>query len=51
VVGIVIGFARVWVGVHYPADIAAAAVIAGLATVMVWILYRWLSQSVELDRS
>jgi undecaprenyl-diphosphatase len=51
VVGIVIGFARVWVGVHYPGDIAAAAVIAALATVLVWIFDRWLSQSVELDRS
>ena len=30
-----IGVARVWVGVHYPGDILAAAVIAGLATLAV----------------
>ena len=32
---LVVGVARVWVGVHYPGDILAAAVIAGLAVVAV----------------
>ncbi|MET8043303.1 phosphatase PAP2 family protein [Micromonospora sp. NPDC005215] len=30
-----VGIARVWVGVHYPGDILAAAAIAGLAVVAV----------------
>jgi undecaprenyl-diphosphatase len=33
-----IGFARVWVGVHYPGDILASAVIAGLATLFVHVV-------------
>ncbi|MEE3921110.1 phosphatase PAP2 family protein [Micromonospora sp. BRA006-A] len=32
---IAVGVARVWVGVHYPGDILAAAVIAGLCVVAV----------------
>ena len=37
-----IGVARVWVGVHYPGDILAAAVIAGLATLAVKAAVLWL---------
>jgi undecaprenyl-diphosphatase len=37
-----IGVARVWVGVHYPGDILAAAVIAGLATLEVKTAVLWL---------
>ena len=37
---VAIGVARVWVGVHYPGDIAAAAVIAGLAVAVVLIVRR-----------
>ncbi|GIG59651.1 undecaprenyl-diphosphatase [Longispora fulva] len=33
-----IGLARVWVGVHYPGDILAAAVIAAVATGAVWLV-------------
>lgn len=42
-----IGVARVWVGVHYPGDIAVAAMIAGLAVleVSVWSLARRGSRS------
>lgn len=32
---VVIGFARVWVGVHYPGDIVAGAIIGGLAVLAV----------------
>ncbi|MET7706393.1 phosphatase PAP2 family protein [Micromonospora sp. NPDC005413] len=32
-----VGIARVWVGVHYPGDILAAAAIAGLAVVAVGV--------------
>jgi undecaprenyl-diphosphatase len=32
---VAVGFARVWVGVHYPGDIAAAALIAVLAGLLV----------------
>ncbi|GAA2642723.1 phosphatase PAP2 family protein [Paractinoplanes durhamensis] len=35
-----IGLARVWCGVHYPGDILAAAVIAGLAALMVYVTDR-----------
>lgn len=37
---VVIGVARVWTGVHYPGDIAAAAVIAGLSTFSVYVTDR-----------
>jgi undecaprenyl-diphosphatase len=35
-----VGVARVWVGVHYPGDILAAAVLAGLAVLVVAALAR-----------
>jgi undecaprenyl-diphosphatase len=35
-----IGFARVWAGVHYPGDIAAAAVIATLSAFVVYVIDR-----------
>jgi undecaprenyl-diphosphatase len=36
-----IGVARVWSGVHYPGDILAAAIIAGLAVLQVVVAGRW----------
>jgi undecaprenyl-diphosphatase len=47
---VVIGFARVWVGVHYPADIAAAAVIAAVATLVVWAVARRTPRILVQDR-
>jgi len=38
----VIGLARIWVGVHYPGDIQAAALIAALATLEVRTGWLWL---------
>jgi undecaprenyl-diphosphatase len=38
---VVIGFARVWAGLHYPGDILAAAIIAALAVLEVWVASRW----------
>ncbi len=38
---LLIGFARVWAGVHYPGDILAAALIAGLAVLEVTVAGRW----------
>jgi undecaprenyl-diphosphatase len=35
-----IGFARVWTGLHYPGDILAAAVIAALAAFSVYVIGR-----------
>lgn len=35
---VLIGVARVWCGVHYPGDILAAAVIAGLATLTAYVV-------------
>jgi undecaprenyl-diphosphatase len=37
---ILIGFARVWTGLHYPGDILAAAVIATLSTLSVYVIGR-----------
>jgi undecaprenyl-diphosphatase len=34
---LLIGFARVWAGVHYPGDIAASAAIAGLAAFLTYV--------------
>lgn len=39
-----IGVARVWAGVHYPGDIAAAALIGAVATALVWSAERLLRQ-------
>jgi undecaprenyl-diphosphatase len=39
-VAVLIGFARVWTGVHYPGDILAAAVIAALAAGFVHVVSR-----------
>ncbi|MFE9689559.1 phosphatase PAP2 family protein [Micromonospora sp. NPDC005806] len=45
VLAVLLGFARVWTGVHYPADILAGAVIAGAAVGAVgvggWAYERW----------
>ena len=41
VVAVVIGMARVWVGLHYPGDILAGAVIAALAALEVKVYSRW----------
>jgi len=35
VAALAVGLARIWVGVHYPGDILAAAIIAGLAVMEV----------------
>jgi undecaprenyl-diphosphatase len=40
VAAVVIGFARVWAGLHYPGDILAAAIIAALAVLEVWVASR-----------
>ncbi|HEY8283706.1 MAG TPA: undecaprenyl-diphosphatase [Chloroflexota bacterium] len=42
VAALVLGFARVFVGVHYPGDIAGAFVVALCTTVIVWPLRRLL---------
>ena len=36
-----VGVSRIWVGVHYPGDIAAAAIIAALAVLEVSVWSRW----------
>jgi undecaprenyl-diphosphatase len=41
VAALTIGVSRVWVGVHYPVDIAVGTVIAALAVTQVSIASRW----------
>jgi undecaprenyl-diphosphatase len=41
VAALAVGVSRIWVGVHYPGDILAAAIIAGLATLEVSVWSRW----------
>jgi undecaprenyl-diphosphatase len=41
VAALAIGIARIWVGVHYPGDIIAGAVVAGLAALEVYVWTRW----------
>lgn len=38
---LVVGVSRIWVGVHYPGDIAVAVAIAGLAAAEVGLWSRW----------
>jgi undecaprenyl-diphosphatase len=45
---VVLGFARVFVGVHYPGDIAGAFVVALVSTLIVWGLRGALEMPVEL---
>ncbi|MGC4888850.1 phosphatase PAP2 family protein [Micromonospora sp. DT227] len=40
ILAVVIGFARVWTGVHYPGDIAAGALVAAVAVVTVAVATR-----------
>jgi undecaprenyl-diphosphatase len=44
VVAVLIGLSRVWVGVHYPGDILAAAMIAALAVLEVKVCSMWTPQ-------
>jgi undecaprenyl-diphosphatase len=44
---VAIGFARVWVGVHYPGDVLAGAIIAGLAVLTVAAVAAWTERNVE----
>jgi undecaprenyl-diphosphatase len=49
VAAVIIGFSRIWVGVHYPGDIVAAAMIAGLAALEVAVWDRWRSRQERSD--
>jgi undecaprenyl-diphosphatase len=47
---VLIGLARVWAGLHYPGDILAAAIIAGLATLEVKVAVRWFAHVSQARR-
>ncbi|MFE9191703.1 phosphatase PAP2 family protein [Micromonospora sp. NPDC007208] len=50
VLATVIGFARVWAGVHYPADVLAGAVIGGAAVLTIALAARVLDQRAHQQR-
>ncbi|MEV4656485.1 phosphatase PAP2 family protein [Micromonospora sp. NPDC049301] len=50
VLAAVIGFARVWAGVHYPADILAGAVIGGGAVLTIALAARVLNRRAHQQR-
>jgi undecaprenyl-diphosphatase len=47
VIGCIIGFARIFVGVHYPDDILGGAIDGLLAGFIVTVLRRWLSRPTD----
>ncbi|MDM0073624.1 phosphatase PAP2 family protein [Variovorax sp. J2P1-59] len=48
-IAVVTGWARVYVGVHFPFDIVAGLLLAGAITAVFWVLVRW-SQRFILPR-
>jgi undecaprenyl-diphosphatase len=45
VAALVLGFARVYVGVHYPLDILGGVIIAAMASALTWLALRWYEAS------
>lgn len=45
-VGLVVAWSRIYVGVHFPLDMLGAIVIAGVATTVVWPLWRGWGQAI-----
>ena len=44
-----VGFAQIYVGVHYPGDIAGGAVLGALIAFLVWLIYRQITYRFALE--
>ena len=40
-IALLVGYARIYMGAHYPLDVAAGGVVGGFAGLVVWQGYEW----------